>query len=633
MIGQAINAIDKLSRPVIQWFNKGAQVTLALMMFLTVSDVILRYVFRMPLSWSYELTEVFLLVIVFLGFAYLGVKKGNVAVTVVTSHLPEKAQNILGFVTSLISLILLVFITWQGALQAKIFIGVGQVTSNLSIPYAVPLSILVIGSFMYGIVLFRDLLVNLQEILKGSQVQAWLSIIFGFAVGIAIAVSLYWYPLLNLDLTSANWSVVGIIILLVMMLLGLPIAFSMMLAGVIGGGCMTGTAAGMDLLRTVPYSTSMKYTFSVIPLFVLMGQFAYQSGIIKDLYYSVSKWVGHLPGGLAIATIGGCAGFAAVSGSSVASAAAMGTICYPELKRYNYDPKLATGCIAAGGTLGIMIPPSLDFIIYGVLTMTSIGSLFIAGIFPGLLMTFMFMITAYLISIKNPKMGPLGPKSTMKEKIFGLKGVWPILVLFAVVIGGIYMGMFTPTEAGGIGAFGSFLFVLGKRKLTWKGFFDSLAGSVETTAMIFIITIGAFVLGYFITITQIPMRLADFLGALAVSRWVIIAAIMVLYLIMGCIMDALSAMIVTVPILFPVVMALGFDPIWYGVLMIVVVELGLITPPVGLIAFVIQGVTKDVSLGTIFKGILPFLIMDLVAVGLIIAFPQISTYLPTLMGG
>ena len=628
---QVIHALDRFSEVTARGFAVVAATALAVLMFLTALDVVLRYGFTRPLAWSYELTRVFLLIIVFFGVAYVGLKKSHVRISVVISHLPPRPQAILNAITDLMSLFTFAFITWQGAVRAIILLQSGQIFSNLRFPVYTVLILLSLGSFIFCIVLLRDVLADFGEQLRESKHKNWLWLGLGSMLGLALCLLPFWYPLLGLGLSSSEWSIIGVLLFFLLMFLGMPLASGMALVGYIGVGCLVGLDAGLNLISTTPADTGMRYTYSVVPLFILMGLFAYHAGIIKDVYLSISKWVGRLPGGLAIATLGGGAAFAAVCGSSVASGAALCTISYPELKRYNYDPALATGCIAAGGTLGIMIPPSLDFVVYGILTLTSVGKLLIAGILPGLLMTALFMLSTYLICWRNPLLGPPGPGGiTLKEKIKAVGSVWPILALFLLVIGGIYFGIFTPTEAGGVGSFGSFVIAVIKRKLDWKKFFASLMDTVESTSMILIMLVGAMTLGYFLTITKVPMTLADYLLALPINRWFIITLVMIVYLALGCVMDSFAIMIITVPIVFPAMMSLGFDPVWYGVLMVATVELGLITPPFGMLIFIISGVTKE-PMGTVYRGMVPYIFSDLIAVTLIMAFPQIALFLPTLM--
>jgi tripartite ATP-independent transporter DctM subunit len=368
----------------------------------------------------------------------------------------------------------------------------------------------------------------------------------------------------------------------------------------------------------------------VIPLFILMGAFAFNAGLSEDLYRTVYKWLGHLRGGLAMATVGACACFAAICGSSLATAATLGSVALPEMKKYKYDPALATGSIAAGGTIGILIPPSVILVIYGIITELSIGKLFLAGFIPGILEAVFYMITISIITSINPNLGPRGPKTTLNEKFIALSKTWEVLFLFLLVIGGIYLGVFTPNEAAGVGAFGAFIFGILRKKLKWKNFKESFIDTGKTTGMIFLIILGAMILGYFLSVAKLPSELARFVSELPVNRYVILIMILIVFLLLGCIMDSMAIVLLTVPIFYPLILKLGFDPIWFGILVTRMTEIGLITPPVGLNVYIIKGIS-DVPMGTIFKGITPFLIADLCEVALLIAFPQLSLFLPSLM--
>jgi C4-dicarboxylate transporter DctM subunit len=414
---------------------------------------------------------------------------------------------------------------------------------------------------------------------------------------------------------------IGIGVLILLLFSGIPIGVAMGATGVAGMLLISGPQAALGLLERIPYDTTANYTISVVPLFILMGSFCFYAGISQDLYRTLYKWIGHFRGGLAMATVAACAGFASVSGSSLATAATMGTVALPEMKKYGYDDGLATGAVAAGGTMGILIPPSIIFILYGVITEQSIGKLFLAGFIPGVLEAVFYIITIHLLVLWKPAIGPRGPKTTLSEKFFSFKDVWIVLVLFLVVIGGIYLGVFSPTEAGGIGAFGAFLFAIIRGRLRWKNFFGSLLETGKTSGMIFVIVIGATLLGAFLAVTRVPYELADTVSALPVNR----------YIILGMIMDSMAMVLLTVPIFFPVITALGFDPIWFGVIIVRMTEIGQITPPVGINVFVIKGVAPDIPMGTIFKGIMPFFIADICHVALLISVPPISLYLPSLL--
>jgi len=332
-----------------------------------------------------------------------------------------------------------------------------------------------------------------------------------------------------------------------------------------------------------------------------------------------------------MATVCACAGFAAVCGSSLATGATMGMVAIPEMDKYKYNHRLSTGCVAAGGTLGILIPPSIGFVIYGILTQESIGRLFMAGIVPGILLALLFILSIYVQCKLNPEMGPRGESTTWKTKIRSLSGTWGILVLIFIVMGGLYLGIVTPTEAAGVGAFGSFAIALFKGKLGLQGLIQCLIETGKTTAMIFLIIIGANIFSSFLGLARIPMGLADFIAGLALPKIVILMAIILIYVLMGCVMDCYAIMILTVPIIFPVIEALKFDPIWFGVLMVIVLEVGLITPPVGLNVFVLKAAAPNVPLTVIFRGILPFLGAALLLIILLILFPQLALFLPSRM--
>jgi C4-dicarboxylate transporter DctM subunit len=425
--------------------------------------------------------------------------------------------------------------------------------------------------------------------------------------------------------------ILGIVCMFILLALRLYIGMAMALVGFIGLCGLVGVDAGIHILGITPLAEGSSYTLSVIPLFVLMGQFAFVSGLSGDIYKTVYAWMGHLKGGLAMATVMACAGFAAVCGSSLATGATMGMVAIPEMDKYKYDPRLSTGCVAAGGTLGILIPPSIGFILYGILTEESIGKLFMAGFLPGVLLAGLFIAAIFIQCWLNPQMGPKGERSSWSKRFRSLGGTWGMLILFFVVMGGIYLGVFTPTEAAGVGAFGAFLIALVKRKLTFATLIRCLRETGKTTAMIFLIIIGANIFSTFLGLAQIPMGLADFITGLALPRFVILAGVLAIYILLGCVMDCYAIMILTVPIIFPLIQAMQFDPIWFGVLMVIVLEVGLITPPVGLNVFVLKAAAPDVPLSTIFRGILPFLAAALLAITLLTLFPQIALLIPSMM--
>lgn len=426
--------------------------------------------------------------------------------------------------------------------------------------------------------------------------------------------------------------IIGIFVLILLIALRMQIGISMALVGFLGFAYIVGIDPALGLLKTVPFSTLSSQNLSVIPLFILMGAFAFAANISEDLYRAVHKWLGHFRGGLAMATVAACACFAAISGSSLATAATLGKVAMPEMKKYKYDMALATGSVAAGGSIGILIPPSVILIIYGIITEQSIGKLFLAGFIPGLLEALFYIITIVILTRINPALGPRGPRATMAERMGSLASVWEVVVLFVVVIGGIYLGVFTPTEAAAVGAFGTFCFAILRKKLTWSTFVSSLLQTCQTTGMLFMVVLGAMILGYFFSVSRLPFELASWVGELTVNRYVVLILVLLAVGILGCLMDSMAIVLLTVPVFYPLIQNLGFDPIWFGILIVRVTEMGLITPPVGLNVYIIHGITGE-PMGTIFKGVVPFIIADIVEIMLLIAIPEITLFLPGLMDG
>jgi len=432
-------------------------------------------------------------------------------------------------------------------------------------------------------------------------------------------------------MSPAVAGVVGIGLLILLFLLRMPVAFAMALVGLAGFAYLTNPEAALSLLSRDIFDTFSSYPLSVIPMFILMGNFAFASGISQRLYKTAYVWIGHRRGGLTMATVFACAGFGAICGSSTATAATMGKIALPEMKKYNYDDTLATGTVAAAGTLGILIPPSTVLIVYGILTEESIGKLFVAGILPGILLTIFFAATVAILCWRNPAIGPPGGPTTWKEKLQALTGIIEALVLFLLAIGGLFAGLFSPTQAGAIGAGGALIIGLVRRKLTWRTFIAAGRECLRTSCMVIFIITGAVIFGHFMAVSRIPFMLADWLGGLPIHRLAIMAAIIFIYFIGGFFMDAMGLIVVTIPIFFPIVTKLGFDPIWFGVIIVLVSEMGVITPPVGVNVFVIKGIAPDVPLMSIFKGIFPFLATLIIVTIILVMFPQIATFLPGLV--
>ncbi|MEA3279755.1 MAG: TRAP transporter large permease [Thermodesulfobacteriota bacterium] len=424
---------------------------------------------------------------------------------------------------------------------------------------------------------------------------------------------------------------IGIAALFLLIFSRMPVGFLMAMIGFLGFGYLVSFDASLNLIAIDIFSVFGSYNLTVIPLFVLMGQISFHAGISARLFDTANKFIGHLPGGLAIATIGACAGFAAICGSTNATAATMAAATLPEMKRYNYKPELATGVVAAGGSLGILIPPSVIFIIYGIMTEQSIGKLFVAGLLPGLLLSLLFITAVVLWTIIKPDLAPRSAKSGFKEKIASLSGLIETLLLFCLVMGGLFVGFFTPTEAGAIGASGTLLLAVVRHNITWKNFVASLFETTRISCMIFVIVAGATIFGHFLAVSQIPFDIANWISGFQLPPYAIMFFIIMVYLMGGCFIDALALIMLTVPIFYPVVNCLGYDPLWFGVIIVLVTQIGVITPPVGVNVYVVSGVARDVPLHVIFKGVIPFLIALIVGTLLLIPFPQIATFLPSLM--
>jgi C4-dicarboxylate transporter DctM subunit len=426
-------------------------------------------------------------------------------------------------------------------------------------------------------------------------------------------------------------AVIGFVALFALMLLRVPIGMAMGVVGVTGFAYLSGSGPALKIVGHTSMRTVTDFNFAVVPLFLLMGSFATTSGMSRELFRAGNAFLGHMRGGLGIATIAACGGFAAICGSSVATAATFSRVAYPEMRRYGYRESFSTGVIAAGGTLGIMIPPSTVFAVYGLITEQDIGKLFIAGVLPGILATLMYMGTITLMGKLRPDYLPPGKPASWAERFTSIREIWSTALLFAFVIGGIYGGAFTATEAAGMGAVGAFILGVVRGRLSLADIRRSLLDTTRVTAAVFTILIGALLFGYFLTITQTPQKITALLTGLGIGRYGVLVVIMFMYLVLGCIMDALAMIILTVPIILPVIRELGFDPIWFGVIIVMTVELGLISPPVGMNIFVIKSVIDDVKISTIFSGVMPFIITDILRLAILIAFPIIALWLPSRM--
>lgn len=433
-------------------------------------------------------------------------------------------------------------------------------------------------------------------------------------------------------MSPVSVGLIGLGIFLVVMFANMPVAFAMALVGFFGTVYLTSLKASFLATGTIPFGLISSYSWTVLPLFIFMAQICFSARLSEDLYRLAYRWLGHQPGGLSIAAIGASAIFSAISASTVSTAITIGLVSLPEMKKYNYDASFATGTIAAGGTLGILIPPSGILIMYGIISEQSISDLFIAGIIPGVILALMMIVSIYIRGRLNTKLGPAGPSFSFKEKISAFGGCFEIIALIILVLGGLTIGWFTPTEAGAIGAFGSIVFCMIRRRLTWRGFKDAVVETLISSTIVYAILMGAFIFSNFLAISTLPFALARVVTAFSVSPVVVLICTIIVYFILGCFISAVAMVLLTVPIFLPLVLGLGWNPIWFGILITVMVEIAAITPPVGINVYVISGIAPDVPMERIFKGIFPYLAVFLIFVVILVAFPQIALFLPNLMG-
>ncbi len=432
-------------------------------------------------------------------------------------------------------------------------------------------------------------------------------------------------------MTPIDGAIWTILMLCAMLLLRIPVGFLMGIAGFLGIGYAVSWKAALNTVATDIWQTFSAYGLTVIPMFVLMGQICFYSQVNERLYRTAYKWFGSIRGGLAITTIMACAGFAAICGSNTATAATMTAVALPEMKKYRYDPLIISGSIAAGSTLGVVIPPSVVLVVYGIYTGSSIGKLFFGSFLPGLILAGFMAITSFLMCSMKTELGPKGPKTSMFEKIKSLPDALDMVLLFAIIMVSLYAGIFTPSEAGAAGSVVAIIISILRRRLTLKGFFDAVIDTLRVSCLIFVLVAGATLFGRFIAVTRLPYVAAEWVGSLPYPGWVILWSMLVIYIIGGCVMDALAFLLITVPIFFPVALKLGYDPIWFGVVLTVVTTMGAVTPPVGISAYVVSGMSKEIPLSTVFKGVIFFLPSYVFTLILINLFPELVTFLSGLV--
>lgn len=619
--------LSKIFNTLINGANTIGCIALGLMVLPIVADVTVRLVAHKSIQGVIDIQEFAMVFIVFLALASVQNSKAHIRIDLLTSRLPKWLQDVLDSFVYLCTTLLFVVITWQLIMQVSV--KQNSLSQSLKIPISIFMVIAAIGLCIFVIVIARDFV---QAAGKTVQAGKWPYLIPVVAVSSLVVILPAILGSISMNMGGLQLGGLGMLCLITLMLLGTPIGIAMALVGYVGMLITSNSiAASFSMVGFTPYSTTASFTYAVIPMFILMGEIALYSGISRDLFDAASKWMGRLPGGLAIAGVSGCTGFAAVCGDSMATAVTMGSVTLPELKKHKYDDSLATGALAAGGTLGILIPPSIGFIFYALITEESIGKLFIAGIIPGLLLASLFIGTIYFIARRHPERAPRAETYSMSEKMKSLKGVIPMAILIVFVLGGMLAGLFSPTEAGAVGAFGAFVLAIVRRRLPWEGLKKAIAETTSVTCMLFLILIGVSIIGYFLAATRLPMLLAGVISSLAINRWLIFLIVCILYVILGCLMNVVPMILLTLPSLYPSIFALGFDPIWFGVVMVILMEMGQISPPVGINVYAISSVAKGVPMEKIFKGIVPFFICMAVCILLLCLFPQIALILPNLL--
>lgn len=606
-----------------------AAVACAVMAIPTVLDVGSRWLLNTSFIGAIELVEFCMVILVFGTLGYLQDSRGQIRVNLITDHFSQPVRNMLELVSTLCPFLLFALATWcmwQNGLNKS---STGEVSGMLSVPLYPFIMYAALGCMTFALALFANFLSALARMARERQ---FLFLLAGFSLSsLLLAVPF----LLRGTAMAESYVVLGsafFIVLMVCILLGMPIGLAMALIGYIGMLVIYPSfKSSFSMLGVSPYSVASNYTYSVVPMFILMGEFAMYCGISKELFDAANVWLGYRPGGLAIATVGGCAGFAAVSGDSMATAVTMASVALPEMRAKKYDPGIACAALAAGGTLGILIPPSTGFIFYALVTEVSIGQLFVAGIVPGIILTIFFMGIIYLVALRNPGLLPRGEKTSLGDKVRALRGIIPMVGLIALILGGILFGWFSPNEGGAIGAFGTLVYGLVRRRMSWANFKKSLLSTAIITGRLLLILIGVSLLGTFLAATALPYDLAQMIVSLDANRYVILVAVVIFYIVMGCLMNVIPMILLTLPAIYPTITSLGFDPVWFGVVVVILMEAGQITPPVGINVFALSSVATDVPMADIFRKIVPFFAAMLGLVALLAIFPSLALWLPAVL--
>lgn len=619
--------LRKFLEPVSRYgmFISGAAIV-AVMAF-TVTNILSRFIFNYSLAGTIELVRITMIIVVFAGMAYTNLRGGHIKVSVLVDRLSTTLRLSILTCAFFLATAIVFIVAWQSVVQANFLLDWQMDSGLLGIklwPFAAATAGFMV---LFGFTLLADFLGYLGELI---DTRSWKRVIIPGVVALALLGIAMWTQILP-NLKPAVFGVIAILFLFSLIFSEVYVGAAMALTALFGVNYLAVQGSGLAVLGMMSQTIASHYNWSVFPMFMFMGLIVFKSGFSRDIFRTVRTWLGHVAGGLASATVGACGLFAAVVGDSTSGVLTMGTLALPEMRKYRYSTKLATGCIAAGSSIGILIPPSIGLMTYGILTEQSIGKLFIAGIIPGIIVTIAFMILITVRCSLNPALGPPGPSTSFKEKLVSIKSIWIVVTLFTIAIGGIYTGIFTVTEAGAAGAFAAIIIAVATRRLNFKSFTEANAGTVKIISMIFFIFIYANSVTQFFAMTNIPFALAEFVSELPVPPVVTIIVFLFFYLIGGCLMNTLPLLILTIPIMFPVVMALGFDPIWFGIVVEIGSETGQLTPPIGMSVFAMHGIAPDVKLYDIFRGVTPFWLVLLGVLALLVAFPQIVLFLPNAM--
>ena len=616
--------------PVTRWLFYTAGGILGLYTLFVVTDVVLRYMFNRPLRFSYDIGGMVMPVFLFLAAAYVQVEKGHIEIDIITGKLPRKANLLLSCAMYVICLAATGVIVWRSSITTISFFQLGS-KSQSGLPLFPSAAMIPIGTLFLFIIFLRDILLKIRDCIElRPGINAWLLTIGAPLLFITLIVLgvLHVFPGINTDVLGY----ISILCLFVFMFLGMPLAISFILFAVALTGISSGAMAGLMLAGNTLFTQTADYNWSVIPLFTLMSVIFMASGMGTEAYKAAYIWFGNSRGGLAIATIVACTAFASVNGGPLPAIIIMGTVGLREMRRYQYSDELSTGSILAGSTLGPMIPPSVPFIIYGIICRESIGQLFIAGIIPGIMLAFSFIVVIMIMCRINPKLGPAGEKSSWHDKLKSTPKFLPILALFILVIGGIYAGIFSAMEGGGIGAFGAFIIAAASRSFSWQKFKSSLMESAKINSMLLFVIVTGLIFGNGLGASGISSKLIEATRGLGVSPFMFVSLILIIYLIFGIICDAPIILLLTLPILAPLVRGMGVDMIWFGVLSTLIANLGAITPPFAMGVFMLKSISpKDLAVSSMYRGVIPYCIASLVVAVIIMLYPALATWLPNLM--